>query len=87
MCVIGNGVVIDPVALVDEIEGLRKVGVKIGKNLLISDCAHLVLPYHRALDEQREQRKGQTPKSARPNAASVPPTATRPPAPVCASPI
>ncbi|MEY2545935.1 MAG: adenylosuccinate synthase [Verrucomicrobiota bacterium] len=58
MCVIGNGVVIDPVALVREIEGLRKVGVKIDKNLLISDCAHLVLPYHRALDEQRELRKG-----------------------------
>lgn len=59
-CVIGNGVVIDPVALVAEIEGLRKLGVKIGKNLLISDCAHLVLPYHRMLDEQRELRKGHT---------------------------
>ncbi len=58
ICIIGNGVVIDPIALVAEIDGLRKVGVKIGKNLLISDCAHLVLPYHRALDEQREQRKG-----------------------------
>ena len=58
VCVIGNGVVIDPVALVQEIEGLRKVGIKIDKNLLISDCAHLVLPYHRALDEQREMRKG-----------------------------
>ena len=58
ICVIGNGVVIDPVALVGEIDGLRKVGVRIGKNLLISDCAHLVLPYHRALDEQRELRKG-----------------------------
>src|SRR5881398_3219647 len=57
-CVIGNGVVIDPVALVGEIEGLRKLGVHIGKNLLISDCAHLVLPYHRALDELRELRKG-----------------------------
>src|SRR6202011_4800043 len=57
-CVIGNGVVIDPTALVDEIEGLRKLGVQIGKNLLISDCAHLVLPYHRLLDEQRELRKG-----------------------------
>jgi adenylosuccinate synthase len=50
--------VIDPVALVQEIEGLRTLGIKIDKNLLISDCAHLVLPYHRALDEQREQRKG-----------------------------
>ncbi len=59
ICVIGNGVVIDPVALVAEIEGLRKVDIQIGKNLLISDCAHLVLPYHRALDEQRELRKGQ----------------------------
>src|SRR3954447_5703874 len=59
VCVIGNGVVIDPVALVKEIEGLRNLGIKIEKNLLISDCAHLVLPYHRALDEQRELRKGQ----------------------------
>jgi adenylosuccinate synthase len=58
VCVIGNGVVIDPVALVAEIEGLCKLGVKIDKNLLISNCAHLVLPYHRALDEQRELRKG-----------------------------
>ncbi|MBA3543883.1 MAG: adenylosuccinate synthase [Chthoniobacterales bacterium] len=58
ICVIGNGVVIDPIALVEEIDGLRKVGVKIGKNLLVSDSAHLVLPYHRALDEQRELRKG-----------------------------
>jgi len=59
-CVIGNGVVIDPIALVNEIEGLRKLGVQIGPNLLISDCAHLVLPYHRLLDEQRELRKGHT---------------------------
>ncbi len=57
-CVIGNGVVIDPIALVGEIEGLRKMGIVIGKNLLISNCAHLVLPYHRMLDEQREHRKG-----------------------------
>src|SRR5438876_7834684 len=57
-CVIGNGVVVDPVALVAEIDGLRKLGIKIDKNLLISDCAHLVLPYHRILDEQRELRRG-----------------------------
>lgn len=57
-CVIGNGVVVDPVALVSEIAGLRKMAVKIDKNLLISDCAHLVLPYHRLLDEQRELRRG-----------------------------
>ena len=59
ICVIGNGVVVDPVALVAEIDGLRKLGITIGKNLLISDCAHLVLPYHRVLDEQRELSQGQ----------------------------
>jgi len=58
ICVIGNGVVIDPVALVAEIDGLRQLGIKIDKNLLISDCAHLVLPYHRMFDEQRELRRG-----------------------------
>ena len=57
-CVIGNGVVLDPVALVGEIEGLRKRGVKVQKNLLISDTAHLVLPYHQALDGLRETQKG-----------------------------
>ncbi|MDQ6624955.1 MAG: adenylosuccinate synthetase, partial [Verrucomicrobiota bacterium] len=58
VCVIGNGVVIDPIALVAEIEGLHKMGVTVSKNLLISDTAHLVLPYHRMLDEQREILKG-----------------------------
>jgi len=58
ICLIGNGVVIDPVGLVAEIDGLHKLGIKIDKNLLISDCAHLVLPYHRMLDEQRELRRG-----------------------------
>src|SRR5881398_3872174 len=58
VCVIGNGVVIDPVALVAEIDGLRQLGIKINKNLLISDCAHLVMPYHRIFDEQRELRRG-----------------------------
>src|ERR1700758_2360526 len=59
VCVIGNGVVVDPIALISEMESLRKLGIKFDhKNLLISDCAHLVLPYHRVLDEQRELRKG-----------------------------
>src|SRR3984893_13798010 len=61
VCVIGNGVVIDPLALWSEIDSLRKLGVTVdSKNLLISDCAHLVLPYHRLLDEQRELRRGHT---------------------------
>src|SRR5438067_9321707 len=58
ICVIGNGVVVDPLALVAEIEGLRKLRIKVDKNLLISDCAHLVLPYHRIPNEQRELRRG-----------------------------
>lgn len=57
-CVIGNGVVIDPISLVEEINGLRKQGVKVDSNLLISDCAHLVFPYHRMIDEQREAVSG-----------------------------
>lgn len=56
-CVIGNGVVIDPVGLVAEIDELKGLGVSV-KNLLISESAHLVLPYHRELDAQRELLKG-----------------------------
>ena len=58
ICVIGNGVVIDPVALVGEIQGLRERGIKVDKNLLISDSAHLVMPYHRSIDARREELKG-----------------------------
>ena len=59
LCVIGNGVVVDPIAVAKEIEGLRAQKIKVSKaNLAISDCAHLVLPYHRLLDEQRELKKG-----------------------------
>jgi adenylosuccinate synthase len=58
VCVIGNGVVVDPVALVAEMDRLTGQGVKFGKNLQISETAHLVLPYHRLLDEARERAKG-----------------------------
>src|ERR1043166_5090871 len=57
-CVIGNGVVVDPVGLVGEIDGLMKLGVAVDGNLFISETAHLVLPYHRELDAQREILKG-----------------------------
>src|SRR3954463_10977106 len=57
-CVIGNGVVVDPISLVEEIEGLRKLGIKVKNNLFLSETAHLVLPYHRELDAQREILKG-----------------------------
>src|SRR5882672_7527695 len=58
VCVIGNGVVIDPLSLVEEIEGLRRLGIRIQRNLFLSETAHLVFPYHRELDEQREILKG-----------------------------
>lgn len=58
LCVIGNGVVVDPVGLVNEIKGLRKLGVKVGSNLVVSETAHVVFPYHRELDAQREVLKG-----------------------------
>ena len=59
VCVIGNGVVIDPISLVEEIDGLLKMKVNVDGNLFISETAHLVLPYHRELDEQREILKGE----------------------------
>src|SRR5664279_1668431 len=59
LCVIGNGVVLDPIGLVSEMESLKKNGVKVTpKNLYLSETAHLVLPYHRELDAQRETFKG-----------------------------
>jgi adenylosuccinate synthase len=57
-CVIGNGVVIDPLGLVAEIDGLKKLGIHPERTLFISETAHLVLPYHRELDAQREALKG-----------------------------
>ena len=58
-CVIGNGVVVDPIGLVSEIDGLLKLGIKVSpKNLLLSETAHVVFPYHRELDGAREVAKG-----------------------------
>jgi adenylosuccinate synthase len=58
LCILGNGMVIDPAALLDEIEALRKLGVVVERNLKISDSAHVILPYHRALDLAREEAAG-----------------------------
>jgi adenylosuccinate synthase len=58
LCVIGNGVVVDPVGLVEEIRGLRRLGIEVADNLVVSETAHLVFPYHRELDAQREVLKG-----------------------------
>ncbi len=54
-CVIGNGVVVDPLQLINEIESLEQEGYDIRKRLLISDAAHLILPYHKAYDEAMEE--------------------------------
>jgi len=56
-CVIGNGVVVDPKALLEEINTLESKGIKIGARLLISRDAHVIFPYHRKLDELREAKK------------------------------
>lgn len=54
ICVIGNGVVIDPQALLDEIEILEKHNIQIDGRLLISHNAHLIMPYHKLLDSINE---------------------------------
>ena len=58
LCLLGNGMVIDPTALLEEIENLRAAGVRIEDNLKISDSAHCILPYHQALDLAREEAAG-----------------------------
>ncbi len=57
--VIGNGVVVDPQALFAEIDELARLGIEVGDRLLISDKAHLILPYHRELDVLSEARRGE----------------------------
>ena len=58
-CVIGNGVVVDPQALFAEIDEIARAGIAIGDRLIISDKAHLILPYHRELDLLSEARRGE----------------------------
>lgn len=57
-CVIGNGVVIDPAALLEEIDALTDRGVNLTGRLLVSDRAHLIMPYHKAIDKESEKNKG-----------------------------
>jgi adenylosuccinate synthase len=58
LCIVGNGVVVDPGALIEEMARLQAKGVKIGKNLAISERAHLIMPYHKAIEKAAEQSKG-----------------------------
>jgi len=58
-CIIGNGVVVDPEALFKEVDELARGGTDVTGRLLVSDRAHLILPYHRELDMLSEARRGE----------------------------
>src|SRR5437763_1645426 len=58
-CVIGNGVVVDPKALLAEVDELVASGIDVSNRIVISDKAHLILPYHRDLDLLSEARRGE----------------------------
>src|SRR5579884_1003847 len=56
--VIGNGVVVDPEALVRELDAMEQAGIAVGERLLISDRAHLIMPYHRSHEVAAEKARG-----------------------------
>jgi adenylosuccinate synthase len=58
-CIIGNGVVVDPQALFKEVDELARLGIGVDGRLLVSEKAHVVLPYHRELDVLSEARRGE----------------------------
>jgi len=58
VCVIGNGVVIDPVALLEEIRKVEELGYEVKGRLFISHNAHLIMPYHKRLDSLSEDAQG-----------------------------
>jgi len=58
-CVIGQGVVLDPKAFLEETKALEDAGVQVTGNLFISNRAHLILPYHRAVEQAAEQARGE----------------------------
>ncbi|RMD59948.1 MAG: adenylosuccinate synthase, partial [Nitrospirae bacterium] len=59
LCIIGNGVVINPAGLIKEIEGLKEKAFNIEGRLLISKYAHLIMPYHIAIEKEAEKNKGE----------------------------
>ena len=58
ICILGNGVVVDPAALFSEISNLKKEGVKLNKRFFISENSHLTLPYHKLLDQIEDKKRG-----------------------------
>jgi adenylosuccinate synthase len=59
ICLIGNGVVLNPQAFLHEISELKSFGVAIGENIIVSDKAHLILPYHSIIEEINERERGE----------------------------
>ncbi|MFP4171325.1 MAG: adenylosuccinate synthase [Candidatus Hydrogenedentota bacterium] len=57
-CIIGNGTVLDPAVLLKEIDGVLAAGHVLEGWLFISDCAHIIMPYHKLLDKAQEQFRG-----------------------------
>ena len=57
-CIIGNGVVIDPIALVKELQGVTDLGFNLEGRFFISQTAHVILPYHKLLDQLKEKKRG-----------------------------
>ncbi|KKP73075.1 MAG: Adenylosuccinate synthetase [Candidatus Roizmanbacteria bacterium GW2011_GWA2_35_19] len=56
--VIANGVIVDPAVLIEEIDLVEKGGISLKDKLVISDRCHLIMPYHKALDEAYENARG-----------------------------
>jgi len=79
VCVVGNGVVLDPEQMFAELDALERRGVRTEQKLHVSDRAHLTLPYHKLLDRAREKEEkiGTTGRG-------IGPTPARPPAPTAA---
>ena len=58
VCALGNGVAIDPGGLIEELDRLKVNGIPVGKRFVISNRAHVIMPYHKAIDKAAEQAKG-----------------------------
>jgi adenylosuccinate synthase len=59
-CILGNGMVVDPAVLINEMDQLTEEGIDVGPNMLkISEKAHMIMPYHKAIDVAREAMKGE----------------------------
>ncbi|HIE08833.1 MAG TPA: adenylosuccinate synthase [Armatimonadetes bacterium] len=57
-CVVGNGVVVDPFTLLEEVEGLEERGVVVEGRLFVAENAHVTLPHHKLLDAKGDERRG-----------------------------